>query len=778
MERRLDGHRELSEMSNLNNKNYYFLNVEGHWPGFHWSGLELSPSGTLGLATVPMLKGTLPPAVKTAAAPDGPGGMAIDAGRTLYFSDPENNRVRRILGCDGSVAPAPCMEGSRGVSGLDSPRGLLIPATRPSLFVADSGNHRIQVFDLDSFQLVEIWGQSNLSGAPQPGSAPGQFNTPWTLAGDSAGNVYVVDYGNKRVQKFSAAGQLIPSFCTNLQASALVQQPGDIAVQEINDKLWIFVVDIASAGIFIFDSDGNPILDSLGHPRRIRNPQLTKPLGIAVSATALYIGDNAANQVFRFLLNDTFDLIGPALGYSGPVAALLLDSQGDLWIHPGGSLTPIMLQATKGYGSHGSLWIGSTEPVEVPNRCVVWHRLQALTNRFCPGAHLDMYAYAASDLNNAPAVDPSAPNPFADPKWKPCIYRANADLTDLFIGGEKAKYLWVGALLSGDGTATVRLHQLRVEYDHQTYDQFLPAIYHDKQERTSFFAAFDPGVKPPKCEQFLIRLLSLFESFFGGVEDEIRSLPKLFDPFAAPKSFLAWLAGCMGLQLDEKWNEEKQRRIIAEIFRLSGLRGTAVGLRETLRVFAGVDAKIVEPILNAAWWALPSSESDCCPSCAAAAASSLAGKTWTATENSVLGWTTMLAPAQPQGAVVGTSADLDQSDLISDEDFGAPLFTDVAFQFAVWVYRSQMMCPDALARIRALVDQEKPVHTSYHVCVIDPLFRVGFQSRLGIDTVVGGPPRSLALGTGQALGEYAALAGPPPSLIGADSRLGVSMRLA
>lgn len=138
----------------------------------------------------------------------------------------------------------------------------------------------------------------------------------------------------------------------------------------------------------------------------------------------------------------------------------------------------------------------------------------------------------------------------------------------------------------------------------------------------------------------------------------------------------------------------------------------------------------------------------------------------------------MLAPAQPQGAVVGTSADLDQSDLIADEDFGSPLFTDVAFQFTVWVYRSQVMRPDAMARIRALVDQEKPLHTSYQVCVIDPLFRVGFQSRLGIDTLVGGPPRSLALGTGQALGPDAALAGPPPSLLGAESRLGVTTRLA
>ena len=82
-----------------------------------------------------------------------------------------------------------------------------------------------------------------------------------------------------------------------------------------------------------------------------------------------------------------------------------------------------------------------------------------------------------------------------------------------------------------------------------------------------------------------------------------------------------------------------------------------------------------------------------------------------------------------------------------------------------------------MAGIRAIVDQEKPAHTSYQLCIIDPLFRVGFQGRVGIDTVVAGPPRSLSLGTSQGLGEDTVLAGPPPSLLGTDSRLGVTLRL-
>jgi phage tail-like protein len=748
-------------MSNVSKNNYFFLNREGPWPEFQWSGLDLREDGSLELAPLPLLASTLPDAVKTALTPTAPAGLAIDPTGTLYFSDPEGNRIQRILGCDGALVAAPCMGGSNGKpTNFNAPRGLLILSTRSSLFVVDSGNHRIQVFDLDTCQLVEIWGQPNPAGAPQPGSQPGKLNTPWTLAGDSSGNVYVVDYGNQRIQKFNALGEVIPAFWNNVQASGLLHQPADIAVWEHDATIQVFVVDISpSPAILVFDAEGHPVLNSKGQARKLTDNHLKQPMGIAAAGDSLYVGDNSAQRVFRFRIGDCFEYVGEAIGYGGPVAALLLDGKGGLWVHPGGSLAPIKLQTEQGYTTLGSLWRRSDRPLQVPDRQVVWHLLQALAEPLAVNAHLDLFAYVSNDLAHAPVVDPSADNPFADPKWQSVPNPANLDVTELYIGGAKAKYLWVGALFSGDGTVSPVVRQLRVEFDYPSYAQYLPAVYRDNAN----------------CGEFLSRLLSLFQSLFGGVEYEINSLPVLFDPKAAPKTFLAWLAGCLGLELDDNWDLEKQRRIIAQIFRLSGRRGTAAGLRESLRLFTGVEAIIEEPILNAAWWSLPSVEDSCCQACASS--SGTGSPTWQDTQNSILGWTTMLAPAQPQGAVVGTSAVLDQSHLITDEEFGAPLFTDVAYQFSVQVYRSQVMCQNSLPDIRAVLDQEKPAHTAYHLCIIDPDFRVGFQSRLGIDTVVGGLPRSLALGTDQALGQASVLAGADPSLLGVESTLGVTTRL-
>jgi DNA-binding beta-propeller fold protein YncE len=58
---------------------------------------------------------------------------------------------------------------------------------------ADVNNHRVQKFT-GAGGFLEAWGQ--------PGAGPGEFNGPSGLAVDAAGRVYVADRGNHRVQMF------------------------------------------------------------------------------------------------------------------------------------------------------------------------------------------------------------------------------------------------------------------------------------------------------------------------------------------------------------------------------------------------------------------------------------------------------------------------------------------------------------------------------------------------------------------------------------------------
>jgi ABC-type Fe3+ transport system permease subunit/DNA-binding beta-propeller fold protein YncE len=117
-------------------------------------------------------------------------GLGIDAQDRLYVADSCNHRVE-IFSTDGQLVAAYGRPGN-GPGEMSYPYDIKVDA-QGLQFVCEFGNSRIQVFDRNQ-QLVEILGG--------PGAAPGRFSNPWGLALDSKGNLYVADAMNHRVQKF------------------------------------------------------------------------------------------------------------------------------------------------------------------------------------------------------------------------------------------------------------------------------------------------------------------------------------------------------------------------------------------------------------------------------------------------------------------------------------------------------------------------------------------------------------------------------------------------
>lgn len=754
-------------MSENGKRNFRFLNVDGHWPVFKWEGLQLNEDGSLQLQTVPLLEGAELFADADINTDSGPAGIALSNDGAIYFSSPKTHQVLRVDPCDGSVGPLSCMGGKgAGPGQLNTPRGLLIPEYRDSLFVVDSGNHRIQIFHPDSGQLVDIWGDN--TAQPGPSNEPGRFDTPWTLAGDDQGHVYVVDYGNKRVQKFDRAGELVPSFWQAIDDSGILQQPVDIAVHSSDEGTRVYIVDGDLHAVFIFDDEGKQVQTPENPTGSFGGDVLIKPQGIAVSNDAIYVGDNERHAILTFKRGNSYRFIGEAVGYHAAVAALTMLDQETLLVHSGENVAPRRLSVRKGYRTSGAMW---SSAIKGDNLKTAWHRAEVEMQRLSGSAHLRLFVSTSDDENDPPAVDPSADNPFSDPKWRRAITPTDrfANLSDVFIGDEPSGFVWIGALFSGDGRSTPVVSQIRVEFDHKGYINHLPAIY-----RTD-----------TRCSDFLLRFLSMFETLFDDVEERIVDLSVLFDPESAPKDMLPWLAGWLAVELDEDWDEQRQRETIARAFEFFGRRGTAAGLREALRVFGGVNAIIEEPVMSAAWWSLPAKSNPCgCkPSaksecnCGCGGGSSKNEPSWQSTENSILGVTTMLVSASPQGAVLGSSATLDHSHLITNEEFGAPLFSEVAHQFNVQIYRTQLHCPETLPRVHALIEREKPAHTEYHLCVIEPRMRVGFQAQVGKDAVVAGPPSERLLHEGMLLDQQSSLGGEPNATVGEHSRVGLSTRV-
>ncbi len=138
-----------------------------------------------------------------------PGGVAIDANGNLYVADFYNHRIEQ-LNSDGSFIR---QWGTTGKSGIWSgqfgyPTDVAIGVNN-RLLVADGYNDRIQVFDANG-DFSSMWGGPLAMNIYGPFN--GWFATVTSVATDRAGNVFVADFYNNRVQKFSADGTFLSSF--------------------------------------------------------------------------------------------------------------------------------------------------------------------------------------------------------------------------------------------------------------------------------------------------------------------------------------------------------------------------------------------------------------------------------------------------------------------------------------------------------------------------------------------------------------------------------------
>ena len=100
--------------------------------------------------------------------------------------------------------------------------------------------------------------------------------------------------------------------------------------------------------------------------------------------------------------------------------------------------------------------------------------------------------------------------------------------------------------------------------------------------------SFQDGV----CGDFLGRFLKIFESLWEPLERRQDCLDLYFDPRTCPGSFVPWLAGWLGLLMDRRLPERRQRRLIAEAMSLYEQRGTSEGLKRMIEVCTGLTPEI------------------------------------------------------------------------------------------------------------------------------------------------------------------------------------------
>ncbi|MBI5397745.1 MAG: NHL repeat-containing protein [Verrucomicrobia bacterium] len=189
-----------------------------------------------------------------------------------------------------------------GARGLCGPTGLALSGDGQQLFIADSLNNRVVSFDISELArhpaAIGVFGQKDFWQF-EPGASAGELRSPTGIALDAAGQLYVADTGNNRVLVFDAGAKSAgAAACTvfgqedfkSIKSASGVsglKKPAAIALAEA-DRL-MFVADTGNHRVLVYDglaSDPLRAIAVIGQPNTTSSdPQpsdkgLDDPVGV------------------------------------------------------------------------------------------------------------------------------------------------------------------------------------------------------------------------------------------------------------------------------------------------------------------------------------------------------------------------------------------------------------------------------------------------------------------------------------------------------------------
>ncbi|XP_054286077.1 RING finger protein nhl-1-like isoform X3 [Macrosteles quadrilineatus] len=177
-----------------------------------------------------------------------PRGIAVAPDNSIVVADSSNHRVQ-VFDSNGIFSKE---FGSYGNAEGEFDCLAGVAVNRIGQFIiADRYNHRIQVMD-PSGRFLRSFGSQ--------GTADGRFNYPWGITTDALGFIYVCDKENHRVQVFQSDGTFVGKFGSHGSKQGQLEHPHYIAVSNTNK---VIVSDSNNHRIQVFDVNGR-VLNSFG----------------------------------------------------------------------------------------------------------------------------------------------------------------------------------------------------------------------------------------------------------------------------------------------------------------------------------------------------------------------------------------------------------------------------------------------------------------------------------------------------------------------------------
>jgi len=194
-----------------------------------------------------------------------PSGVAVDGAGNVYVADLDNNCIRQVtsLGAVTTVAGLAqfdhfgnpiggSADGTNDSARFNFPSGVAVDSAG-TVYVADTGNSTIREVTTNEV-VTTLAGSAGQFGSMDGTNSLAQFNYPYDVAVDSAGNVYVADFGNSTIRKVTSSG-VVTTLAGSGEQSGSVDVTGSTA--RFNYPVGM-AVDRAGT-VYVADSGNNTI---------------------------------------------------------------------------------------------------------------------------------------------------------------------------------------------------------------------------------------------------------------------------------------------------------------------------------------------------------------------------------------------------------------------------------------------------------------------------------------------------------------------------------------
>ena len=178
-------------------------------------------------------------------------GLAMDDNDRLFVSDPG---LRHVLAFDAAHKAEEVI-----TEGLVSPGSLAIDRENRLLYVSDIELDQVLVYDADTLKLKRKIGTT---GHNHELTSAGDFAKPTGLAVDQEGNLYVADTLNNRIEIFDADGKFISAFGKSGDGPGYFARPKGVAIDG-DGHIW--VADGMQDRVQVFNQEAQLLISFGGH---------------------------------------------------------------------------------------------------------------------------------------------------------------------------------------------------------------------------------------------------------------------------------------------------------------------------------------------------------------------------------------------------------------------------------------------------------------------------------------------------------------------------------